>query len=392
MSELEQAIADFLAAQHTPNTLRNYRYILKGYRKFVGDTWPITQQAISEYLASLKDRGLKHHSVKCHDYTLRALCDWLISQGRMDAPQVEPKPILGEPITSTQQAVRDFLNAKKTLSRNTTRSYALALGKYAKFVTWPPTAENITDFLLNCQDQGLSISTVRTHFTVIKTFCNWLEARHKIANNPIRFVAAPKSHRKIPRAPKVEVLRKFFEAIDFHCRYTWVGIRDRAAFMLLADTGMRIGELCLLKIGDYDLSALEIYIPEEGKTGTRLVVMSPQAKGFLVDWLVIRDGRLMPPNFDWLFLSSMYGEHLTPAGMRQRKNYYCRQANIPNFRIHDLRHNFALRALQNGAPLTDVSAQLGHADIATTAIYTYSLALDRHARHKDYSPIINLIT
>lgn len=146
-------------------------------------------------------------------------------------------------------------------------------------------------------------------------------------------------------------------------------LRDKALLELLFSTGLRISELCSLN-ADLDLSRDEFSVRGKGDK-VRVVFLSPEAKKAVIAYLKARKDMDEP-----LFVS--YGRagkstgRLTPRSVQRLIKYYATKAGITKkVTPHVIRHSFATDLLQNGADIRSVQALLGHANIATTQVYTH---------------------
>ena len=161
-----------------------------------------------------------------------------------------------------------------------------------------------------------------------------------------------------------------------------------AIFSLMFDTGLRIGEVEYLVIEHVDLSESTGDVEECKNDEDRSVVFEDAVKGDLRFWVQIRSQLNLPPDLESLFVSRHRGEfrRFTQWGIRQALERHCRDAGIEGFTPHALRHAYAGHTLRNGGSLGDIQAQLGHANIATTAIYLKMPDEGRHKRHAESSP------
>lgn len=159
-------------------------------------------------------------------------------------------------------------------------------------------------------------------------------------------------------------------------------LRDRAVMELLFSTGLRVSELCSLS-RDIDLSRDEFSVRGKGEK-VRVVFLSPDAKKAIAEYLKARGD-----TEDALFISygrgGTKGERLSPRSVERMIKQYAIQAGITRkVTPHVIRHSFATDLLENGADLRSVQALLGHANIATTQVYTH--VTDKHLRevHKAF--------
>lgn len=159
-------------------------------------------------------------------------------------------------------------------------------------------------------------------------------------------------------------------------------LRDKAVLELLFSTGLRVSELCVLN-ADIDLSRDEFSVRGKGDK-VRVVFVSPSAKTAVMQYLKARKD-MEEPLFVSYSKAGKGGGRLTPRSVQRLIKYYATKAGITKkVTPHIIRHSFATDLLQNGADIRSVQALLGHANIATTQVYTH--VTDSHLRdiHKAF--------
>jgi site-specific recombinase XerD len=160
------------------------------------------------------------------------------------------------------------------------------------------------------------------------------------------------------------------------------GLRDKAILELLFSTGLRVSELCSLD-SDLDLSRDEFSVRGKGEK-VRVVFLSPAAKSAVAAYMKARKDMS-----DALFVNIAPGraksDRLTPRSIERIMKYYAAKAGITKkVTPHVIRHSFATDLLSNGADLRSVQALLGHANIATTQIYTHVTDSHLHDVHRKF--------
>lgn len=189
----------------------------------------------------------------------------------------------------------------------------------------------------------------------------------KVGSRDLDLITADELHRLI-NAP-IEALAK---EKDPHLRRVY--FRDRAILELFFSTGLRVSELCSLS-RDLDLSRDEFAVRGKGEK-VRVVFLSPDAKKAVRDYLAVRADME-----EALFVDGRDGKlhRITPRDVQRHIKKYAVRAGITRkVTPHVVRHVFATDLLENGADLRSVQALLGHANIATTQVYTH--VTDRHLR------------
>lgn len=293
--------------------------------------------------------------------------------------------------------LQDFLNAKASKEDKTVAFYELPLRQYREHVGdhfWPPSDSSINSYLAACKKRGLRPNTIFAYYRALKTWLAWLTRRGVLERNPIELVERPSRSKLVPRAPKLQILARWFEALQEGDK--WQAERDLALFSLLLDTGLRIGEAARLRLDDLDLTAREIRVAAGKTKGERYIVLTALAAERLQAWVSCRKQLPdLPAKLQHLFVSRPTGTKvwhpLSTDGMRSAKDRSLARAGLePTLRLHDLRHAYAIYTLKNGGDLEDIQRQLGHKNIATTALYLMAVNDGRQERHEATSPLKSL--
>lgn len=272
------------------------------------------------------------------------------------------------------------LRLERGLSRHTHDAYARDLRRFAGFLgeTGPArfTADDVQRHLAWLRDtEGLSARSCARALSAIKTFGAWLVREQVRPDEPARLLATPRLGRPLPVVLSEEATAELVEAPEGdHV----LAVRDRAMLELLYGSGLRVSELVGLGVDAVSLEGAVVRVTGKGDK-TRLVPMSAEAVSAIGAWLAgpraeliaraTRNGlRRLPAE---LFITSR-GKRLTRQGFWKNLKRYAREAGLPLATSpHKLRHSFATHLLDGGADLRSVQAMLGHADLATTQIYTH---------------------
>ncbi|MDX2146028.1 MAG: tyrosine recombinase [Planctomycetota bacterium] len=267
--------------------------------------------------------------------------------------------------------------------------------------------------------RGLEATSAARHLATLRVFCRWAVARGFLAEDPTGIVDAPSRWRKLPGvlSPKqmkalVELPGQLAEAQPGVARRPPAGerrtsetarrpdgaeggrakqpslhVRDRAILELMYASGLRATELCTLSLGDYNPTLGVVRVVGKGAK-VRLVPMGEPAQQALETYLKLcRPGLRMPDARDKqrVFLSRS-GRPLERVALWKIVKHWARLAGLPAAHPHTLRHSFATHLLSGGADLRIVQEFLGHADIATTQIYTHVTRDALKATHKKHHP------
>lgn len=233
--------------------------------------------------------------------------------------------------------------------------------------------------------ESLKRRTQNYHLIALRAFLKYLRRKDIESLNPERIELAKVPERELDLISSQELNR----LLDSPDRSNEAGLRDRAILELLFSTGLRVSELCALSQEDVDLSRDEFSVRGKGDK-VRVVFLSDAAKSAIREYLKARK------DFDGAMFIQ-YGKNtegvkekngdlrLTPRSIQRIIKRYATLAGITRkVTPHKLRHSFATDLLSNGADLRSVQALLGHANIATTQIYTH--VTDKHLRdiHKKF--------
>ena len=168
---------------------------------------------------------------------------------------------------------------------------------------------------------------------------------------------------------------------------TPLGFRDRTMLEVLYSTGLRGGELCRLTLYDMDLPARTLRVLQGKGRKDRVVPIGKVAAGYLGEYVKSVRPILADKNASSLVFVSVHGLKLWTADLGRIVKMYRDQAHLPdNITTHSLRHTCATEMLKGGASIRHVQELLGHADIATTQIYTHVVQSDLKKAHARTAP------
>jgi integrase/recombinase XerD len=268
----------------------------------------------------------------------------------------------------------DHLRVERALAKNTLEAYARDLGEMAVQVDEDVAADVrkidpgvVLELVISGSRKGKSARSSARQLSALRGFFRFLVRERAIETDPTELVERPKVSRKLPRVLSYEEVDRLLAAPPAD---TVRGIRDSAMIHLLYASGLRVSELCSLKVGDLDRKVGTI--APLGKGGKRRLVPVGQVALDRIDIYldavrVLSKGATTDPH---LFLSPR-GKRFTRQGLWKLLKAYARGVGIKTpISPHKLRHSFATHLLRGGADLRAVQAMLGHADLGTTEIYT----------------------
>ncbi|MDO5505020.1 MAG: tyrosine recombinase XerC [Pseudoxanthomonas suwonensis] len=262
----------------------------------------------------------------------------------------------------------EHLQVERRMSAHTLDAYrrdldALRAWAAARGCDDPATldAEALRAFVAAEHRRGLSPKSVQRRLSACRSWYQWLLRNAAIAANPAAHVRAPRAPRKLPQVLDVDEAMHLVQ-VDTDAP---LGLRDRALLELFYSSGLRLSELCGLRWRDLDLVDGQVVV--HGKGGKqRIVPVGSHARKALADWRADTGAADDAPVFP--------GRNgpITPRAVQLRLRQLAqRQGLFKRVHPHLLRHSFASHVLESSGDLRGVQELLGHADIATTQIYTH---------------------
>ena len=222
-------------------------------------------------------------------------------------------------------------------------------------------------------DLGISARSIARIHSSLRSFCRFLLIDQYIEKDPTALLDSPKIGKHLPTVLSVKEIDKLEAAIDLSLPQ---GQRDLACIEMMYSCGLRVSELCNLKISDLFLQDGFIRVLGKGSK-QRLVPISSRAIKMLELWFINRKClEPKPGEEDFVFISHQRRQHLSRITVFHNLKEYAKIAGIKKtISPHTLRHSFATHLLEGGANLRAIQAMLGHEKISTTEIYTN---IDRH--------------
>ncbi len=272
-------------------------------------------------------------------------------------------------------AFRDHLSLEAGHSPNTIEAYSRDLSRLLDFavtrgIRSPGDLDTpaLRDFVFLLKDLGLSGATIRRNISAIRTWFAFLAGEGLVDRDPSDRLETPKRWRTLPEVLSVDEVTRLLEAPGLDDRLAW---RDRALLELGYGAGLRVSELCDLGLGDLVLGEGLVRAFGKGRK-ERLVPIGRTVLSTVSTYLHTLRPELDRGATRQRVLLNARGEPLSRVGAWGIVKRRAREAGI-NRRVtpHTLRHSFATHLLEGGADLRAVQEMLGHADLATTQIYTH---------------------
>jgi integrase/recombinase XerD len=281
------------------------------------------------------------------------------------------------------------LGVERGLARLTVEAYARDLQDFWIFLerrgrtAW--RAVNLGDlqaYLADLEARGLSARSRARKLSALRQFFRFLQREEHVETNPVELLDSPRLPRQLPKVMGEAEVEALLNAPD---PTTPGGLRDQALLEVLYATGLRVSELVGLTLRQLDLRR-GVVRPLGKGSKERVVPMVPLAVEKLQHYL--QEGRphlLKGRESPYVFLNRR-GGRLSRQGFWKLLKQYALKAGIRTLSPHTLRHSFASHLLARGANLRVLQMLLGHADLATTQIYTHLDAVRLKQVHKKSHP------
>ncbi len=295
------------------------------------------------------------------------------------------------------QAFLSHCRVEKGLAANSVAAYAADLKRFDAFLDGRPAAERTARGALHAASQrsrpaalcaasidedvirqyldhlgaaGLGARSVARHLTTLRNYFAFLLREQLLDADPAANIPLPRHSTPLPKNLGLGDVEKLLVAPS---AATPLGLRDRAMIELLFASGLRVSELCGLRLADCHTDAGLVRVTGKGNR-QRMVPMGASAIRAIDAWLDGPRARLLGSRRSPYLFVSARGRPLTRQGFTKALKAHGRQAGMfRNLSPHVLRHSFATQLLEGGADLRSVQTMLGHADISTTQVYTHVL-------------------
>ena len=290
---------------------------------------------------------------------------------------------------------RQYLKLERSLSENTVEAYLTDLDKLLAYLTLEGiditdvTLQDLENFSAGLHDIGIHPRSQARILSGIRSFFRFLTLDDYIRQDPSELLESPQIGRHLPDVLTVEEIDALIGAID---QTTPEGQRNRAILETLYSCGLRVSELCNLKLSDLYLN--EGFIKVEGKgSKQRLVPISPRAINELKNYFVERGNAKIKLEYEDFVFISRFGKNISRIMVFHIiKELADRIGLKKSISPHTFRHSFATHLLEGGANLRAIQAMLGHESIGTTEIYTHidrnmlrQEIIEHHPRNKKHA-------
>lgn len=277
----------------------------------------------------------------------------------------------GGPLAKLMAGYLSHLADERQLSPKTVAAYARDLSKLSSFAAdqllaspVDLTPDLIRVFAANLRRQGLSGRSISRHLSALRGWFEWLNREQLMDSNPARGVRAPKASKRLPKALDPDEISRLlsFPGDDL------LAVRDRALLELFYSSGLRLAELAALEWSAFSRGLNQVRVLGKGRKQRDLPV-GRQARLALSRW---REQQQSLSGDGAAVFVSRSGRPLSHRAVQSRVATRARQMGLwQRVHPHMLRHSFASHLLESSGQLRAIQELLGHADIATTQVYTH---------------------
>jgi integrase/recombinase XerD len=288
------------------------------------------------------------------------------------------------------EGFHDFLAVEKGASPLTDEAYLRDLARFATFArlkgaTAPSNvgAKTLREYVYHLKDLGLAPSSIRRNVSAVRSYFRFMLDEGHLVRDPSERLETPKRWRTLPEVLTVQEVERLIAAPSLD---EPLAFRDRAMLELAYGAGLRVSEW--ISIGIRDVLMDERLVRVFGKgSKERVVPIGRSAIGAVAIYTRELRPRLERGRGKGILFLNAKGEPLSRMGAWKILRKYVEQAGITK-RVspHTLRHSFATHLLEGGADLRAVQEMLGHADIATTQIYTHVDREYLRTVHRQFHP------
>ncbi len=241
------------------------------------------------------------------------------------------------------------------------------------------SVQNLLYYIIKRKEDGCSELTIAKDISGLRAFGEYLERKGMWSENVALELDKPKAARNLPKVLSIEQIDALLDCID---KRTLSGKRDDALFELVYSCGLRISEVCTLKLANVHLEERLILVHGKGDK-ERLVPFGERAYEKILVYLnEVRPELVKGRNVAELFVNYR-GEPISRKGVWKRFQELEALSGV-EAKVHTLRHSFATHLLQGGADLRSVQELLGHSDLSTTTIYTHVTDKQLEDAHEKY--------
>ncbi|MCL0074524.1 tyrosine recombinase XerC [Dehalococcoidia bacterium] len=292
-----------------------------------------------------------------------------------------------------------YLQVERNLSSFTVRNYTTDILSFLDFLKWEGVRtladvdhSIVRRYLSRLLDDGIVRASISRKMSALRSLFHYLNREGLIETEPLSKISGPKREKRLPTFLTTEEMRSLLNSPSIS---TPQGLRDLAMLELLYAAGLRVSEIASLDTGSVDLESRQIRVWGKGSK-ERMVLIGKPAAGALAQYMSYGRTKMLGRRQTNALFINRYGERIAERRIQYLIKKYAEQAGISG-RVfpHILRHTFATHMLDGGADLRVVQELLGHANLASTQIYTHvthsqmrSRYLEAHPRSQDERRVV----
>ena len=284
----------------------------------------------------------------------------------------------------------DYVALEQGLSPRTIEAYQRDLARFGEYAEVKGcaapvdiTAKLLREYVYHLKDLGLSPASIRRNVSAVRTYFRFLIGDGIVVRDPSERLETPKRWRTLPEVLSVDEVQKLLASPTLDDNLVF---RDRAMLELAYGAGLRVSEWITLGVRDLLLDEGLVRVFGKGSK-ERLVPIGRSAIGALAIYIREQRPKLEKGEGKGVLFLNSRGKPLTRMGAWKILRGHVDRAGITkHVSPHTLRHSFATHLLEGGADLRAVQEMLGHADIATTQIYTHVDREYLRQVHRSYHP------
>lgn len=266
-----------------------------------------------------------------------------------------------------------YIATERRMAAGTVQNY---IGDLRDFADWlarqqvttldEVTAREVREWQMEHMDRGEAAGTVKRRLSSLSSWFRFLRRHGFLEADIMAKVSAPKQPKRLPVFFKESETERLYSeglfATDF------MGQRDKLMLRMLYETGMRRSELAGLKVSSVDFSSMTIKVLGK-RNKERLIPIENELAHNIKVYLALKEQEM--GESEWLFVGRK-GRQITPADVYQTvRKYMTALSNADRISPHVFRHSFATHILNEGGSIEAIRELLGHADLATTEVYTH---------------------
>ncbi len=278
-------------------------------------------------------------------------------------------------MSSLQPLIKSYLNhlaSQRGLSPITIKNYQRNLNEFIsmleekKITSWTELdSQTVRLMVKQLNQKGIKARSIATKLSALRSFLAHLVQFELLTHNPAKGISAPKLDKPLPKNISVD---EIFQLLDID-ENDPLSIRDQCMMELMYSSGLRLSELVGINLIDIKLSEKEVMVTGKGSK-QRLLPVTDRAVQTIKQWLKVRPEFCLAGETA-LFVSKQKNRISERNVQARMEQWGLKQALPSHLNPHKLRHSFATHMLESSGNLRAVQTLLGHADLATTQVYTH---------------------